>query len=79
MSYRERSVSSSSVRASTSISSWSRFRKSGIRSGVHAFGARGGQWNAAWAKFFAEHPNASADEIWEFLKQLIDEIGFCAK
>jgi hypothetical protein len=46
---------------------------------VHAAAARGGRWNAAWARFFAEHPNATASEIWDFLKHMLDDVGFCGK
>ncbi len=46
---------------------------------VHASAARGGRWNAAWRKFFEENPEATADEIWDFLRKLLEDMGLCGK
>jgi len=36
---------------------------------------RGGWWNGNWAKFFKDNPNANAQQIFNFLRGLLKEIG----
>jgi len=45
--------------------------------GIHGNGLGNlpGKWNARWAQFIAEHPNATAKEIYQFGGRLLDEFG----